>query len=49
MAATEIKIMIAKETILYQIVSDQSILMKYLQLGRYPIPPQTTTGTWIQK
>ena len=38
-----------RELILYQIASDQSILMKDLQLGRHPIPPQTKTETWIQK
>ena len=49
MTATEIEIIIAMETILCQFIPDQSILMKHLQLGRHPIPPQTTTETWIQK
>ena len=37
------------EILLYQIFSDQSILMKHLQLRRHPILPQTTTKIWIQK
>ena len=49
MTTTEIETMIAMKTLLYQIVLDQSILMKQLQLRRHPILPQTTMKTWIQK
>ena len=49
MTTTEIETMIAMETLLYQIVLDQSILMKQLQLRRHPILPQTTMKTWIRK
>ena len=48
MTATEIEMMIALEILLYQIVSDQSILMKHLQLRRHTILPQTME-TWTQK
>ena len=41
--------MIVMEILLYKIVSDQSILMKHLQLRRHPMLPQTTTETWTQK
>ena len=37
MTATEIEMMIAMEMLLYEIVSDQSVLMKHLQLRRDPI------------
>ena len=40
MTATEIEMMIAIEILLYQVVSDQSILMKCLQLRRHPILPR---------
>ena len=39
---------IAMKILLYQIVSVQPILMKYLELRQHPILPQTTTETWIQ-
>ena len=43
------KMVTTMEILLYQIVSDQSILMKHLQLMRHPLLPQTTAKTWIQK
>ena len=48
MTATEKEMMIAMKILLYQIVSDQPILMKDLELRRHPVLPQTTTETWIQ-
>ena len=40
MTATEIEMTIAMEILLYQIVSDQAVLMKCLQLRRHPILPR---------
>ena len=48
MTATEIEMMTATKMLLDQIVSDQPILMKHLELRRHPTLPQTTTETWIQ-
>ena len=45
MTAVEIEMMISMEILLYQIDSDQSILMKHLQLRRYPVLPQITMET----
>ena len=48
MTATEIEMMIAMKILLYQILSDQPILIKHLELRLHPTLPQTTTEAWIQ-
>ena len=48
MAGTEIEMMVAIKILLYEIVSDQPILMKHLESRRHSIFSQTTTETWIQ-
>ena len=48
MTATEIEMMIVMKILLYQIISDQPILMEHLELRRHPILRKTTTETWIQ-
>ena len=40
--------MIAMKILLYQIISDQPLLMKHLELRRHPILRKTTTETWTQ-
>ena len=48
MTATEIVMMTATKMLLDQIVSDQPILMKHLELRRHAILPQAAADTWIQ-
>ena len=49
MTAMEIGMMTGMEILIYQTASDQSILIKQLQLKQHSILPQTTTQTWIKE
>ena len=49
MTAMEIGMMTGMEILIYQTASDQSILIKQLQLKQHSILPQTTAQTWIKE